>query len=572
MKIKAEVAVLLAIFLLSSIAMMSLMPVKASSGPTLTLSNAELNDAFLYEWGPGTLTAKSISASPSGVEFDFTGLASASDTGVGNNWPINPEAGGAGPEYCDFSAYTRYTMLFTNIGTDPVQVCLFMNTGFDGNPNVYWASTTVTISSGQSQTVTIDFSSSYKSVPGGGSTTYWGLPVQNLNQVSNIGFQVWCASSGAEKIVVSGLTGTLLYTNPANIQKAPSDVSSTFKVSVTLENFANLMGFDIQLTWDNSLITYVSSDTTPLNALWPTWDIVYGPAQSAGSYELAATSISTAASNTGASVLFTLTFQVTSKTSNFQLSTPITFAVVKLSDNSVPVPQPIPATVTNGTYYMSSTPPDLEFQVEKYATGSWNLVSSPYDFECTNLFTVDVYVTDISANSPLQGYDVKIAYDPSLVACQGVLTWGPFGTGTFNNVTGVADVSASGTFSGSEELLFRLEFEVEFTATANHIWKYGNANYMTFQVSIASATLSFGSLGSIPISGITTPSPLTIEVGFIRGDVDCNGVVNLADISDIAYYYNKASSARPEYDLNNNGFIDIYDIVTAATNFGYTAQ
>jgi hypothetical protein len=225
-------------------------------------------------------------------------------------------------------------------------------------------------------------------------------------------------------------------------------------------------------------------------------------------------------------------------------------------------------------YYMSAVVPDLEFQVEKYAkaTGVWNPVSSPYDFECSNLFTVDVYVTDISANSPLQGYDVKIAYDPSLVACQGVLRWGPFGTGTFNNVTGVADVSASGTFPGSEELLFKLEFQVEFTATANHIWKYSYANFMTFQISITDATLSFGSLGSTPISGITTPSPLTIEVDFIRGDVDCNGVVNLADISDIAFYYNQPASVKPQYDLNNDGFIDIYDIVTAATNFGYTAQ
>jgi hypothetical protein len=72
------------------------------------------------------------------------------------------------------------------------------------------------------------------------------------------------------------------------------------------------------------------------------------------------------------------------------------------------------------------------------------------------------------------------------------------------------------------------------------------------------------------MSGITMPSQLTVEVDFIRGDVDCNGAVTTADIGDVAAYYGQPASARPEYDLNNDGIIDIYDIVTIATNFGYS--
>jgi hypothetical protein len=92
---------------------------------------------------------------------------------------------------------------------------------------------------------------------------------------------------------------------------------------------------------------------------------------------------------------------------------------------------------------------------------------------------------------------------------------------------------------------------------------------MTFSMWLADATLSFGPLGTIPMSGITIPTALTFEVDFIRGDVDCNGVVNLADIGDVAFYNNQPATARPEYDLTNDNIIDVYDIVTVATYFGY---
>jgi hypothetical protein len=104
----------------------------------------------------------------------------------------------------------------------------------------------------------------------------------------------------------------------------------------------------------------------------------------------------------------------------------------------------------------------------------------------------------------------------------------------------------------------------------DHIWKYGNLNNVTLPVSITGATLGFGSLGVIPISGITVPSALSITVDFIRGDLDCNGAVNMADIGEVAYYYGQAVPPGPtEYDLTDDDFIDIYDIVTIATNYQY---
>lgn len=411
----------------------------------------------------------------------------------------------------------------------------------------------------------------------------WLVADQGTNGAPTGGWWEWpdeiseVDSEGLQAIFAATSYASALYISPASVTMTPSQVGSTFTVSVNLSNFGNLMGFDIQLTWDNSLITLQSVDTTPLNTLWPSWDLVY-MSQSAGSYELAATSISTSASNTATSILFTLTFQVATAT-NFQLSTSIHFAVVKLSDNATPTPNPIiPTTVTDGSYTVSGIVPSLTFTVQKYnkETSTWVPVTSPYDFECSNNFTVSVSVNSVVS---LTGYDLTIDYNSTLVvlAPQPVQAWGIFGTGTAANHVGVSgassvEISGSGSaWTGSGGLLFTLQFNVQFAATPDHIWNVKNLNYETFQISVSSATLSFTG-GTITTSGINMPTSLNIEIDFIRGDVDCNGVVNLADISDIAYYYNQPASVKPQYDLDDRGVIDIFDIVTAATNFGYSAS
>jgi hypothetical protein len=144
--------------------------------------------------------------------------------------------------------------------------------------------------------------------------------------------------------------GTQLYINPLVISKAPEDVGTKFNVSVLLSNFANFAGFDINLTWDGSIIGFVSADKTLLNSLWPGgWTIVFEQS-GADYYELAAVALATSASNAGASALFNVTFQA-DRSSTSPLQTPIHFAVAQLSDT---MSNPIPATVTDGTYTMSA--------------------------------------------------------------------------------------------------------------------------------------------------------------------------------------------------------------------------
>jgi hypothetical protein len=364
-----------------------------------------------------------------------------------------------------------------------------------------------------------------------------------------------------------------LYVDPTQVNRAPEDVGTDFTVAVTLFNFTDLKGFDVSMTWNSSLITFVSADyTTALNTLWGTgnWSIALTE-PGTGYYFLGAYSTNATANNTGASILFNLTFQVAMSWES-SLSTAIHFDLVKLSDATTPTPNPILAEATDGTYTMSAMAPGLEFKVEKRNkwTGANVTIDPPYHFEARDYFHVNVYVTNVGA---LTNYSLRIEFTTGFVEFQGVEYWGIFGLGDVSYTPGasVIEVNGSGSaWSGSEGLLCKLTFYVNFTVVPEHIWKYGSSNYATLPISITDATLGFGSMGIISMSGITPPSALSIEVDFIRGDVDCNGAVNMADISNVAYYYNQAVSPAPaQYDLNNDNFIDIYDIVTIATNYLY---
>jgi hypothetical protein len=427
----------------------------------------------------------------------------------------------------------------------------------------------------QSNSVGLD--NTVGSSPVNAAYNYWGDPTGPYNATTNpsgLGNPV-NGNVNYQPYLTTPVPPALSIT-PTPVSKAPADVGTTFTQTVTLSQFSHFAGFDIKLTWNNSLITLTTVDyTTTLNALWGTnkWSMV-NVTSGAGYYELAAVALATSARNSGASALFTLTFQVASYGFDIALSTPIHFAVTELSDDATPTPNPIPCvTVTDGLYTMSAMQPGLEFIVEKYnkKTSAWNPVTSPYDFECANNFTVSVYATNVAF---LTGYDLTIDFDPTLVALQPVPTWGIFGTGAVVYTAGATSVEVSGSgsaWSGSQGLLFTLQFNVQFAVTPNHIWNAANPNYETFSINIANPTLSFTE-GTIT-SGINMPAQLSITIDFIRGDVNCDGVVNIQDIRDVAYYYGDTvqpnGPAPPQYDLLNHGHIDIYDVVTIATNYGY---
>jgi len=358
-----------------------------------------------------------------------------------------------------------------------------------------------------------------------------------------------------------------VYIDPPSVSKVPGQVGSFFDVFVTIENVTDLYGFDIRVSWDNTLLTLDSVPyNTSLDALWPSgWfaaknETYGGGGGGGGGYMLVALSTSTSFTNLGSQVLFPMHFKMI-KGCNFVLQTSIYFDIVKLSDSAY---QPILHTKTNGQYTMDKTVPHLEFELFE---------PDGHPFEYCKTFQIKVNVTDICAN--LKDYNLVILYDNETLKLTGVdwtggvlggpsdqasYTESPLGTITVVDTGGIV-------WSGDRGLLFTLTFHVEFDDREEHIWHTNPLfDHLHAFIKFTDATLSFEE-GSIPMSGITMPSDLDRIINLIRGDVDCDGNVDVFDLRAVAYYYDQIAPAK--YDLTKDGIIDIFDLVVVATNFGY---
>ena len=152
---------------------------------------------------------------------------------------------------------------------------------------------------------------------------------------------------------------TTLSTDPDPISKAYGDIGNTFPLDVNIADVTDLYGFEIKLTWENSLITFKTVDyTTTLNALWgANWQKVFNET-GAGYYRLVVVAQTPAVPYTGSDTLFTVTFHIENKISNvITLSTPIAFNIAKLSDNNA---NPITVTLDDGLYQISPHRPSLQ--------------------------------------------------------------------------------------------------------------------------------------------------------------------------------------------------------------------
>jgi hypothetical protein len=279
-----------------------------------------------------------------------------------------------------------------------------------------------------------------------------------------------------------------------------------------------------------------------------------------GGSKLVALSLHNSFTNPGAQVLFAMHFKII-KSCNFILETPFYFDLVKLSDKDW---QPILPTKTNGQYHMDKTVPDLEFELVDTTP------TKPFEFCKT--FQIKVYVTHICAN--LKDYNLVILYDTELLKLTGVdwtdgVLGGPSDGASYTELLDTVTVVDTGgiVWSGLRGLLFTLTFHVEFDDRKGHIWHTNPLyDHLHAFIKFTDATLSFEE-GIIPMSGITMPSDLDIIIKLIRGDVDCDGNVDVFDLRCVANFYDQSEPAK--YDLTMDGTIDIFDLVAVATNIGY---
>jgi PKD repeat protein len=244
----------------------------------LTFSDAELSTEFAKEVGPGSVTATDV-AGP-GVRFDFVGLSTSSGTTVADSFAVSALAGGAYktygviqqfPTHGDFTAYTKYRLVFTNVGTSPVNVNLKVNTGWTIPPpeygaswrDTFWQNTWTYIGPDESEMLTLDFSQAqvYNALdekehpqhPDG--TT--GIAVWRLDEVSSVGFQV--LGEDEASIVVSGFghppTAGFTYLPIAPLAGEPI----TFDASGSSANGGTIIEY--QWDFDDGNITTTSEPT-----------------------------------------------------------------------------------------------------------------------------------------------------------------------------------------------------------------------------------------------------------------------------------------------------------------------
>jgi hypothetical protein len=357
-----------------------------------------------------------------------------------------------------------------------------------------------------------------------------------------------------------------IYVNPDPTTKNPSDLNSFFDVFVDVQ-INNLFAFDINITWNNDLITLSNLDNSSLASVWPQgfFEPLTTPGYQTGTGSVRFAAVATGGtgySNTGH--LFKLTFEVV-KTSNFALTTPIHFNSVKLSDSHA---EPISVTVTDGTYNMNAQKPDLE--LEFIGTNSTKFGAT---------FQIKVYATDCYN---LDDYNLVILYDHSLLRLSSVdWTNGVLGDTSdqasyTESPPGTINVVDAGglTWTGTKGLLFTLSFTVQsYGDTKPHIWRQNNQDPLYALIRLDDATLSFTD-GTITKNGITMPDDLSIVVNLIQGDINLDGSVDaVGDLRTVAIFYDITSTDPQwntgynisQYDLKPDGIIDIFDLVLVAT-------
>ena len=207
MTLKARVCFGLALCLVVLVLICFSAPAKAA---VLTLSDAELATQFASDFGSGTCQTND----PPGLGVEFYAWGITDKLAVSDKYPVSPLAGGTGPHNADFTAFSSYSLLFTNTGSTPVDASLYMNTGFTGTSghpqaDTFWGGTWITVPVASTVRAWLDFGHAETWNAWDDPVPEWRYsngtwnPIFRLNEVTNIGFQFVPESGNEVRLVVS---------------------------------------------------------------------------------------------------------------------------------------------------------------------------------------------------------------------------------------------------------------------------------------------------------------------------------------------------------------------------------
>jgi len=361
------------------------------------------------------------------------------------------------------------------------------------------------------------------------------------------------------------LPKTMLGLFPSLIERTAAEIGTYFNASITIENVTDLFGFDMNITWDNTLITYHTCySTNTLDAVWGSgnWQLLKSESGT-GWYKIVAVSTKNGfTKDPGIQTLFILEFRVEEPHTNTAKQTPIHFDTHKLSNSQYSA---ITHTTEDGTYRVTGETPILTM--------------NPTSKTCRIYGETFTIGTNMSDAFDVTDFEFEIHYNTTLLDYVSV-TWNAWGQGTITVDEAGGNITASN--SGSPISGMQTLITVEFKAAYYHVWKSAPSwtNNLTDTIFFQWANISYPSGPDLRYerggsSQINVGPDFAYTFSPIQGDVDNDGIVGLFDLRTVAFYFGSKQgdpnwNDASKYDLTGDGTIDIISLRTIAANYGYT--